>query len=244
MNISINDVTIVSSYYSQVPDEKKFLDLRVAQFTKLCKIFPHMKMIIVDDGSPEPLEFIDHPNIKILRIKEDLGFNSHGARNLGVHLAETRWCFLIDLDYNIGALDLESLELEDRSDRVYSFTINSILIRRDAFFSCKGYDEEFVNIHYGDRCFLDYLKNKYNYVELKVNPKIGLRRGRKLLVTKNTHKTVYKNMKVTLQPASAYSNLKFIEAEVSMRYACDDFSDKKILNFEWEEVTGASGQTP
>lgn len=244
MNISINDLTIISSYYSGVPNEKKFLDLRVRQFSRLCSVFSDFKMIIVDDGSPEPLEFIDHPNVRTVRIKEDLGFNSHGARNLGMHLAETDWCFLIDLDYDIGVLDLENLQLENVRDRVYSFLLNSFIITRENFFSCKGYDEDFVNMHYGDRNLLDYLKKKFDYREISVDPKIQLRNGRKLLITSSEEKTVYKNMKVTLQPRRTWSNLKYIEAEVSMRYACEDFSDKKILNFEWEELTCTSDRVP
>lgn len=241
MNISINDVTIISSYYGPVPHEVEFLKKRITQFHNLRKYFPDIKMIIVDDGSPtDRLEFVvcdqDLTNIELVRIKKDLGFNSHGARNLGMHLSKSEWNLLMDLDIGLTSLNLDVVEYEDNPNNIYSFAINTMLIHKQVFNSCKGYDEEFVNIHYGDTIMLDYFKKKFNFIETNTKVRF-LRRGRKLIFSSAHEITEYPNLKFTYQPKHRWDKLNEIETFVKLRYLSGDFTNKKTLNFEWEIVT-------
>lgn len=68
-----------------------------------------MKLIIVDDGSPEPaIEAIGpfrrglaHIGARLLRIGVDIPWNRGGARNLGSTVAESKWLLHVDIDHVI-----------------------------------------------------------------------------------------------------------------------------------------------
>ena len=57
--------------------------------------------IIVDDGSPEPLELpLCDLNLRHYRVLEDIPWN-YGAKNLAVQQAMTEWLFISELDHVI-----------------------------------------------------------------------------------------------------------------------------------------------
>lgn len=68
---------------------------------------PGIKVICVDDGSPEPAKPIIEENasaelrnrLQLYRIGIDLSWNRGGARNLGSHVAETDWIIHVDIDH-------------------------------------------------------------------------------------------------------------------------------------------------
>jgi len=59
-------------------------------------------LIIVDDGS-EPSKraslYLDkHSKLSLYEVTKDVGFNSHGCRNLIMKECQTDWCMLLDID--------------------------------------------------------------------------------------------------------------------------------------------------
>jgi hypothetical protein len=134
-------------------------------------------LIIVDDGSTKyPAVDIcqrhNCNNISLYVVTEDLGFNSHGCRNLGMSESQTHWNILVDSDIELHSLQIPKIiNLPLLETEIYQWGTNMLLINKDQFFSCKGYDEEFVNIHYGDRLFLNYINSKYTpqYFNFPIN---------------------------------------------------------------------------
>ncbi len=130
-----------------------------------------IRLNITDDGSmrqPAVDFFEKHPptkQMRLFRVKEDIGFNSHGARNLMMRETESDWNILSDIDrtYPEDTL-IDILETKDKQQGKHysfftpsgkSFTLNEYLIHKDDFWLSGGYDEEFVNIHWGDRLFFE-----------------------------------------------------------------------------------------
>jgi len=237
------DLTIISSYFDKSPRETLFVRWRVNHYFKLKEKYPKLKMILVDDGSQsipveKALENLDLTGITLVKIKEDLGFNSHGARNLGMHISKSEWNFLIDLDVDLLSIDLD-LALPLDPNTIYKFDINAPLIHKNAFWSVKGYDEDFVNIHYGDKIFFSNLERIYPAKDLRsiVRPK-HYRLARKVILSNDHLKTDYddKEEKMFFQPAERYKALPSLISIVQDRYDRNDFSQKKVLNFTWEIV--------
>lgn len=68
-------------------------------------------LIIVDDGS-EPSKraslYLDkHSKISLYEVTKDVGFNSHGCRNLIMKECWTYWCVLLDIDRKFIVPDLD-----------------------------------------------------------------------------------------------------------------------------------------
>jgi glycosyltransferase involved in cell wall biosynthesis len=68
-----------------------------------------IEIVLIDDGSPEPAarEVQEFPvqglAIGVWRVLEDRPWNQHGARNLGAHVARSRWLLMTDMDHVIPA---------------------------------------------------------------------------------------------------------------------------------------------
>lgn len=238
--MSIESFTIVSSYYSLVDGDIEFVRKRVEDFQKL-RASVSCSLILVDDGSPydrleDVLDGLNTEGVSAYRITEDLGFNSHGARNLGVKLSKTNWCLLIDVDVDLNSLNLEKLSLEDDPDRVYEFALNTMMINKKVFDECGGYDEDFVNLHFGDREFISYLMKTYKFE--KLNAKLNfMRKGRKVTSCDKIEKTTYVSLDKILQPMKVSKNLHAIISTVRDRYERKDFSSKKTLAFDWVKLS-------
>jgi hypothetical protein len=57
--------------------------------------------VLVDDGSPEPAVVAADCflNLTLVRVKENIPWNQHGVRNLGLKLAEGYWVIASDIDH-------------------------------------------------------------------------------------------------------------------------------------------------
>ena len=235
----MNEITIITTYYNN----KSHLENFINRFIELRKEEPSFKLIVVDDGSMiyPAIDVFDQydnlENISLYRITKDLGFNSHGARNLGMTVSTTEWNLLTDSDIDLPVYQIENFIYQkiDKDD-VYSFTTNSILIHKETFFTCKGYDEDFVNIHYGDRFFINFLKKYFNFIKLKGNNEIDKLRGEwKVKFSKSHSITTYDEKRnILYQPV--IENAKEITDKVKERYSSFNFDKKKILNFEWKKI--------
>jgi glycosyltransferase involved in cell wall biosynthesis len=69
-----------------------------------------IRVIVVDDGSPEPASdivdeyFGELPfDLQLYRILVDIPWNRNGARNLAAHVAETEWLLMSDIDHVLPA---------------------------------------------------------------------------------------------------------------------------------------------
>jgi glycosyltransferase involved in cell wall biosynthesis len=105
-------VSVVSPYFEDIVHLERFLSMDWDWVDEI---------IIVDDGSEvdHAVDFLREcklpviEKVRLLRVKENLGFNGHGCRNLGVQQAKNDWVFLIDIDMevcgNTGERILEEL---------------------------------------------------------------------------------------------------------------------------------------
>jgi predicted glycosyltransferase involved in capsule biosynthesis len=198
---------------------------------------------LIDDGSQiEPAENVlkehtlnDNINFSLYKVTEDIGFNSHGCRNLGARLAQSNWLLFQDIDYtlqpaHLKRLQTDPLDLNSWYELNAKFqgrgntymALNQFLIPRKLFLDSGGYDESFVPFHYGDRELLSHLEKKYQKINLDWLV-LTCRRGGRKAKESNTEKIpVYddENMLIYTPPFR-------IESIVH--------TDTK-LNFTWEEI--------
>lgn len=236
----MNEFNIITTYYNNKDLLLNFVD----GFNYQKEKYKFLKLYIIDDGSKQyPAEsFLKQQNdIYLYKVIEDLGFNSHGCRNLGMTLSDKKWNLLIDSDINLKKLKIDTFYLLPLIEGdVIDLSVNCLFIDKETFFSCKGYDEEYVNYHIGDRALLDYLSDNF-YFEcwLKGNKSnlIHSRSGRKIVVSDSVDITTYDDTnKLLYVPQKVHDNIKQIRSTVIERYKKKDFSQKKILNFEWTRV--------
>jgi glycosyltransferase involved in cell wall biosynthesis len=244
--MSTIDLTIIVPYYN----DEKYLTIMLNDFIELKKTYKNLKLIVIDDGSQiwlaEDVYYNlgkDIPDFTLYVITEDLGFNAHGARNLGMTYTTSDWNLIIDVDHRLINFDFENIVKCDLSDikNVWGFSFsnhhaNTLLIHKETFLSFKGYDEEFVNNHYGDRIVLYYIKEKFNYthlVDIKYKPP---RDGRShIRQIENLKKTTYPDDNTLLQPKINEALFTEQKLFVKNRYDTGDFSNKQILNFKWKK---------
>lgn len=135
---------------------------------------PHVdEMIIVDDGSPIAITEYLKPSkkLRLFRVPNDIGFNSHGCRNLIMKQTSNPWTILMDIDrefiYPEESYDIiKSTKLNPKT--LYRFvahssmdeshkSVNDYLIHKEHFFSAGGYDEEIAGERWGDREYFEQL---------------------------------------------------------------------------------------
>lgn len=229
-------ITIITTYYN----EPQLLRSFVKNYIKFKKVYDNLSIIIVDDGSsvfPADQEkyLAEVPDLSLYKVTKDLGFNSHGARNLAMDQSKTFWNLMIDIDQKLAPNTFEELfKLDFNDNQIYELTVNTLVINKDVFFSCNGYDEELVNAHCGDRLLHNYLKEHFNFIKVpQIVPKF-LRKSRKVEVL-DIPLTVYENKKL-YHPTNTYLKSKKIIPLIAERYKNNIFSTKKIINFDWVKV--------
>lgn len=111
--------------------------------------------ILIDDGSKLDVDM--PPFWKVYKITEDIGWNSEGAKNLGMHVMETDWGLTCDMDHppmgdSISRLDaitnILPREAAYNPVRKDGKCINSYLCTKDLWWKVNGYDESFSG-YYG-----------------------------------------------------------------------------------------------
>lgn len=231
-----NNITIIQTYYN----ERFHLETQIERWNNFNT---PVNIILIDDGSQiEPAENVlkehtlnNNINFSLYKVTEDIGFNSHGCRNLGARLAQSNWLLFLDIDYTIQPSDLKRLQNETLDlDSWYELNakfqgrgntyvaLNQFLIPRKLFLDSGGYDESFVPFHYGDRELLaqleqDYKKNNLEWMFLTCR-----RGGRKAKVDDTIQIPVYDDENMLL-----YTPRFDVESIVH--------TDTK-LNFTWEKV--------
>lgn len=197
------------------------------------------EMIIIDDGSPDPILNYLTPTkkIKIYRVKQDYGFNSHGCRNLIMKVTNNPWVILMDLDREFiwpeEAYDAIS-NTKLQKDIRYRFvahageigqnihpSVNDYLINKNHFFKPGGYDEEIIGQRWGDREFFLQL---LHYGSEKVL------HGVDMLLTRKPSSMLLNAKSKNDKPIDNESKLLIQQRIITPE------PNKPILTFEWEQV--------
>lgn len=204
----MNRITLIHTYYN----DDLLLQQAIEHWNKYTT---PVSIILIDDGSQK------HPAIDVLKkhkvkkkfslyaVESDIGFNSHGCRNLGAAVSKTDWILFLDIDHFLEVEDLEKLSQMNLDENYwYSFVTrhrafemstekpsNTFMCTKKMYEEVGGYDEYFTPYHWGDREFLAKME-KY--------PRIGLddivirceRGGRKTFIDRSLEKPVYDNEKL------------------------------------------------
>ena len=120
-------ITLVTTYYNEPEYLQKYIEAFNQHNKSLVK-----RLIVVDDGSqklPAKDVIINQDNISLFVVDEDLGFNSHGARNLAAKHVETDWIFFADIDIHIPPNTINDLVKNifnnKLTNKYYSFIVHS-----------------------------------------------------------------------------------------------------------------------
>ncbi|NBO70564.1 glycosyltransferase family 2 protein [bacterium] len=236
LRLSRNNLTIIHTYYN----EQSLLETQIERWNVYNQ---PINIILIDDGSQKvpAIDVIkqhtlkDYINFSLYRVTEDIGFNSHGCRNLGARLANTDWLVFLDIDYTIQPSDLARLK-EDPLDpdswyemnakfhgRGDSYmALNQFVIPKKMFLEHGGYDESFVPFHFGDRDLLNRLASRYNKKNLDWLILTCRRGGRKAIIDENAEIPIYDD-----------ENMVFYTKKL------DESKLKRIdtkINFEWTQL--------
>jgi len=100
--VKLDGLTLIIPYYRNVAMLKM-------QLAAVARYDPRIKVVVVDDGSPEPAEQAIRSSgylwqtfggrLEVYRILEDIPWNRGGARNLGATVCTTDWLMHIDIDH-------------------------------------------------------------------------------------------------------------------------------------------------
>ena len=233
--------TMVTPYYEDAPQLIRHLSQGCLEQLD--------EIIIVDDCSPsEPAMDIvsdfKHLPISVYWVTEDLGFNGHGCRNLGVSQAETEWVFLSDVDQVISPTAMNQMLTKMRSAPMNTFVgatagglpaYNTYAIRREDYMMSGGYDEEFVNIHGGSRCFVDRLHTflSIEYIDEEIPPS---RKGRDLRAVEGQEYTEYDDFFI-YHPKHTWDRVDELLEMAARRTANpESWLEKTFVNFDWKKL--------
>lgn len=153
----MEDLTIGFSYYDQpLMAQEWWPHLRPYPQT------PRVRFVLVDDASPN--HALDVPediracfDVRVYRVDQNIPWNQPGARNLIMHVAETSWVLLVDIDHIVPSVLVEQLagfvphestyyklgRYDVRTHAPMPMNPNQLLISRTDFWRAGGYDEDF-----------------------------------------------------------------------------------------------------
>lgn len=152
-------LTINLTYYNEPKYLKMWYDFNEELINKGFDVL----LTICDDASqiyPARDFFEEYPpneNTSLYTVTKNLGFNSHGCRNLLMRETKTEWNLLIDIDTMI---DPSMLLREFEKGHVYmtSANPNIFFVHKDDFWESGGYDEILVGVHEGDKPLIKYFE--------------------------------------------------------------------------------------
>lgn len=229
----MNKLSLVQTYYNEPDLLQKCID-RWNNFSA------DLHIILIDDGSKTypAIDIISQNKIRdnikfsLYAVDEDIGFNSHGCRNLGAQVAETQWIIFLDIDYTIQPGDMSKLVNEynlispwyNFQARYYktpnnTYTpLNQFLIQKDFYLKSGGYDESYTNWHYGDRQFLDKLTqlSPPDLLEMTITCHRG---ARKTIINNDLSGPIYDNENMIMySPRLDYFKIKQIDTKINFNW--------------------------
>lgn len=126
-------------------------------------VLEQTEFILVDDASPKPMTVAPTGlTMQAFRVRRDIRWNQHGARNIGAHHARGEWILLTDIDH-IVPLETLTKVLNITEPDIYTFEragmdgarvkphVNSFLMTRDRYWEIGGYDEDYRGIYGTDK---------------------------------------------------------------------------------------------
>ena len=214
---------------------------------------------VCDDGSMrQPAEAFFEKNppcegMRLFRVIDDIGFNSHGSRNLLMKQTLTDWNLMSDIDRRyskdtlIGIMEEEPLLIKGHYYALKEilvaspdgFSVNEYLVHKKDFWKTGGYDEEFVNIHWGDRYFLETLRR---VAKRECVPDWGVKyaRGAREVTWADVPTTIYPDDRTLIHPNNRWPDQEFrfgLKEFVRQRNKTHEGRmSKKVINFEWKQV--------
>jgi len=167
---------------------------------------------------------------------------------------ETEWNLLSDIDRRYPDATLIALTKADQGifergkyfafkEKIRSsddgFSVNEYIIHKDDFWLSGGYDEEFTNIHWGDRLFLQSLD--YFLKRVCVNDwSVKYVRKARDVIWADVPTTIYPDDFTLIHPNNRWPDKKFrfdLKEFVHKRNKTHEGRmSKKVINFEWERV--------
>lgn len=242
----VNDLGLVYTYYNEPRELKRQL------FKYWMKYTGPLTLIVVDDGSQSiPAEPIIRPyltelpssiDFQLWRVTQDIGFNSHGCRNLAAYKATNAWLMFLDIDRTLEPSQLYQLQHETEFSREHFyvffmkayfkrdtrgiirasrkiFALNQFIIHREDYLSHGGYNESYVPFHTGDREYLRELEQQFIRTEL---PDIILkdhRGGRETIIDDTLKMPIYDNKNMILRtPRPNYKTMPQITTKLNFPY--------------------------
>jgi len=190
---------------------------RLRNLLDIWKTWPaNLDIFLVDDGSTAfpALEVIQdfhledwQPTFQLWKCTRNLGFNSHGCRNLIAKYAHTDVIQFMDIDMHMHAPELARLKkmvwekdyiahhicyrTYDQKVVAEPGHLNAFAIHKELYWKAGGYDESFTGHHWGDREFLDRI-HALPHQKIKTGCSLVLdRKGKHGVVTNTVDKTEY-----------------------------------------------------
>ena len=218
--------TLVTTYYEDPDYLEKYIEYNFQE-----DVFSHL--IIVDDASSKfpakkVLTKFKNKNISLYEIKEDIGFNSHAARNLAATQCKTEWATFLDVDHVLTSETFDDIirfvELEE--NEWLWFGDNQFMIPSKYFLAVGGYDERLNGYRYGTYLIQDRLDRLFS--REKLNP------WNSTLLTR-TLKGLHG---ITRQSKEQMEKNKAKEAEIKLNSSANplDWHKHKMLTFEWNKI--------
>ena len=187
-----------------------------------------IRIIIIDDCSPQPLHKIIRTvpglDLQVYRIKEDLKWNQHGARNLGAMIADTPQLLMLDWDCGFRSGNLMRVMSVDikrgqfirfAGTRTSKPRYNQFLCWRDDYILFNGYDEDYTGTYGGDGSLMKQFEK--NRIEIVMPAVMQSTPGRTPDMDREADRVLYE--------------------EVHQK-KCDENRkrDRQMLRFQWERV--------
>lgn len=185
----MNKLTLIYPYYNSAGILQKQLD---GWNSLPLELLSNLAVILVDDGSPvfpalsviqrqESIKF----ELRLYRVKVDIPWNQHGARNLGAKMAKNEWLFMSDIDHQLPEESIRGLMARKLNPECY-YTLqrvtavkkedgnlkydlmtdafgkpkphpNTFLVTKEVFWKTGGYDEDYCGVYGGDGPFMRWL---------------------------------------------------------------------------------------
>ena len=257
--MNCNDFNIIITYYGQI-------DHLVNQ----CKFFnslsdiqkEHITITFINDGYHDDGLFeniltlySESLNVQGYRVTKDVGFNSHGCRNLAMLRSSHYWNLMMDIDCYINSDLITSIIEKDLDDNIfYVFEVdikvekerkkydyydpkdiiktvahpNIFLINKPCFWSSGGYDIEFTGMRHGDKEFFFAIdKAKYDYELFKHEDKELV-----IILKSPLRQKSYINTQSSKSPGLQ----KTIDFVQERNDNIERKLKKRIISFPWQQV--------
>ena len=236
---------------------------KLKQQFEIWKKWPaEVDIILVDDGSDHSpaKDVIDEvgfkledyqPNFRLFKVTRNLGFNSHGCRNLIAKYAGTDFIMFMDIDMNMYENDIAYLKIQKFNpekiyyNRQYGYDDqkmspapgheNCFIIHKDLYWDAGGYDESFTGYHYGDWEFHERIKQLQE--ERKTSPRWEDTGCSITLTRKGRHGSVRQDPELTLGRTTHYVDDELFYQTIDNKDVAKLKGTKKtVIDFPFIEV--------